>query len=417
MSTTPATTTRAPAAVAATPAPVPARRRSAPNSVRRLRALQLGAVALILAFGAFCITALAMSLTAASTASQSLTQYYRLADARVQALAVQQSANAWALTPTTAVRQQLNDQLGTLATTLADAAGVADDRDRVVPLTGALVSYAMTLQDALDANGTQSAAIAAKADTQLTNDLLTPLDAATAAAGDRVSAQLEGNWKYWVLGGAVVAGAGLAAIGVALARASHRYLNIGLAAGVLCAIVSAGVVWTLAGQAGTAASEFAGTSRTALDNLTIARQNAHQARADELLAVGLQSGGSKYADRWTTGYNACKTALAAVPKSSAATSALTSYNAQHATVATAIAKASWAQAASAVVGGSSTATAFADLDTKLTALSGATRQPVTASVTSLNTGVAGAIAGVIVFTLAGAGLTFWGVSRRIEEYR
>ncbi len=42
---------------------------------------------------------------------------------------------------------------------------------------------------------------------------------------------------------------------------------------------------------------------------------------------------------------------------------------------------------------------------------------MTSSVTTLGTGVAGAIAGVIVFTLAGAGLTFWGVSRRIEEYR
>ncbi|MEZ5128375.1 MAG: hypothetical protein R2703_07735 [Micropruina glycogenica] len=155
MSATPVTTGRASAPVVGAPAPVPARRRSAPSSVRRLRGLQLGAVALILAFGAFAITALALSLTAASHASQSLTQYYRLADAQVQALQVQQSANTWALTPTSAVRQQLDQRLGTLATTLADAAAVSDDRgpcgaaDR---RSGELA--AMTLQDALNANGT-----------------------------------------------------------------------------------------------------------------------------------------------------------------------------------------------------------------------------------------------------------------------
>ena len=38
------------------------------------------------------------------------------------------------------------------------------------PLTGALVSYAMTLQDALNANGTDSAAIAAKADNEYLYD-------------------------------------------------------------------------------------------------------------------------------------------------------------------------------------------------------------------------------------------------------
>ncbi|GAA0337691.1 hypothetical protein [Micropruina glycogenica] len=418
MSATPVTTGRASAPVVGAPAPVPARRRSAPSSVRRLRGLQLGAVALILAFGAFAITALALSLTAASHASQSLTQYYRLADAQVQALQVQQSANTWALTPTSAVRQQLDQRLGTLATTLADAAAVSDDRDRVVPLTGALVSYAMTLQDALNAKGTDSAAIAAKADNQLTDDLITPLQAATAHAGDRVATDLTGNWKFWVLGGAVLAGAGLAAIGVALARASHRYLNIGLAAGLLCALVSAGVVWTVAGQAGTAASDFAGTSRAVLDNLTTARQSIHQARADELLSVGLQSAGGTYADRWSTGYNAAKNALADVPKSGTASNALLAYGTGHSTVANAIGKSQWAQAASAAVGSSAkAATSFDDLDTKLTALATSTRQPVTSSVTTLGTGVAGAIAGVIVFTLAGAGLTFWGVSRRIEEYR
>ena len=98
--------------------------------------------------------------------------------------------------------------------------------------------------------------------------------------------------------------------------------------------------------------------------------------------------------------------------------ALLAYSTGHSTVANAIGKSQWAQAASAAVGSSAkAATSFDDLDTKLTALATSTRQPVTSSVTSLGTGVAGAIAGVIVFTLAGAGLTFWGVSRRIEEYR
>ena len=201
----------------------------------------------------------------------------------------------------------------------------------------------------------------------------------TAHAGDRVATDLTGNWKFWVLGGAVLAGAGLAAIGVALARASHRYLNIGLAAGLLCALVSAGVVWTVAGQAGTAASDFAGTSRAVLDNLTTARQSIHQARADELLSVGLQSAGGAYADRWSTGYDAAKNALAVVPKSGTASNALLAYSTGHSTVANAIGKSQWAQAASAAVGSSAKAATTSPRTASRPALSGTLPSPLSSS--------------------------------------
>ncbi|MFT3862494.1 hypothetical protein [Micropruina sp.] len=398
--------------------PAPPRRASTPRSVRRLRRLQLAAVALLLAFGAFAITALAVSFNAAAHAAESLTQYHRLADARVQALRVQQSANAWALTPTTAVRDQLDDQLGTLATTLADAAGVADDRDRVVPLTGALVNYAMTLQNALNADGTSSAAIASKANDQLAIDLITPLEAATAAAGDRVASDLNTNWVYWVAGAAVLAVGALAAIGVALARASHRYLNIGVAAGLLCAVVSAVVVWSVAGAASSVAFDFTDSSRADLDNIAVARQQIHQARADELLAIGLQSDGGSYLTQWTAGYTAATSAVAEVTKSSKVTKALTTYNTAHTTVANLIAKSQWAQASNAAIGSSGAgAEAFANLDSALSTLNTTLRSPVISSVTGVGNAVISGIAGVILLTLAGAGLTFWGVARRIEEYR
>lgn len=420
MTSTPVTRT-----ASATPTPVAARtgvapaprKATTPVAVRKLRRLQVAAVALILAFGALVVAALSISLNASDHADQSFTQYNRLADARVQALQVQQAANSWALTPTTAVRTELNDELATLSTTLADAAGVSDDRDRVVPLTGALVSYAMTLQNALNANGDASAAILAKADAQLSAELITPLEAATTAAGDRLATDLNTNWLYWVIGGAVLAGGGLIAIMVALARASHRRVNLGVAAAVACAVISAVVVGAVANGSAAVATDFTGSDRAGLDAVTTTRQQVHQARADELLAVGLKASGTTYQQRWTSGYTAARTAVAEVPKSSDAASKLTAYNAAHTKVVTASTSANWSTAASAALDAGGESGAFTALDLSLNTLNANTRSPVTKAVAGVRTSTVGSIAGVIVITLLGAGLAFWGVSRRIEEYR
>lgn len=406
----------APTGPRTTHAPAP-RKASTPVAVRKLRRLQLAAVALILAFGALVVTALSISLNAAAHADESFTQYNRLADARVQALEVQQEANTWALTPTTAVRTQLDERLATLSTTLADAAGVADDRDRVVPLTGALVSYGMTLQNALNANGDASAAILAKADTQLSAELLEPLDAASTIAGDRLATDLNTNWLYWVIGGAVLAGGGLIAIMVALATASHRRVNLGVAAGVACALISAAVVAAVASSAASVATDFIGTDRASLDAVSTTRQQAHQARADELLAVGLKASGGTYLQRWTSGYTAAKSALGEVPRSTAAATKLTAYNAAHTKVVAAVNAANWSTAASTVLDAGGSTGAFTSLDTALNTLNANTRSPVSTAVSGVRTSTVGSIAGVIVLTLLGAGLAFWGVSRRIEEYR
>ncbi|MEZ5088754.1 MAG: hypothetical protein R2719_02975 [Micropruina sp.] len=45
-----------------------------------------------------------------------------------------------------------------------------------------------------------------KADDQLQTELLTPLEAATATAADRLTADLTTNWLWWVIFGVVVAG-------------------------------------------------------------------------------------------------------------------------------------------------------------------------------------------------------------------
>lgn len=407
-------------AVAASPpgaATTSSRRRITPLSLRRLRRLQLGAVALLLAFGAFVLTALGVSLTAATSAAETLTQYHRLADARVQALEVQQSANAWALTPTSAVRADLDQRLSTLAASIADAAGVSADRDRLVPLTGAVVSYGMTLQNALNADGEASAAVLARANTQLSEQVITPLEAAGTAAGDRLAPDLSANWFYWVLGGAVLTFAGLVAIAVALAKASHRYLNLGVAAGVLCALISAVTPAVLASGATTVASDFTATERARLDAVTTARQQLAQARADELLSIGLRSAGGTYANRWTSGYNAAKSALAEVPKSSTASAKLSQYNTAHTAVATELKASNWSGAATKALAAGDESGAYTALDAALTTLADTTRSPVTASVDGVRSSKIGGIAGVVLFTLTGAGLAYWGVARRIEEYR
>jgi len=399
-----------------TPAPVP-RKPVTPLAVRRLRRLQVAAVALILAFGALVVTALSVSFAAAGHAQESLTQYNRLGDARVQALKVQQVANSWALTPTSAVRSQLDSQLATLATTLADAAGVADDRDRIVPMSGALVGYAMTLQNAVNANGEASAAILAKADSQLSAQLLEPLGAAATIAGDRVSTDLTTNWLYWVLGGALLAGAALVWIMVALARASHRRINLGVAAGVVCAVISAGLVALVASESASVAGDFTGSGRAGLDAVTTARQQVHQARADELLAVGLKASGATYQQRWSAGYTAARKALGDVPKSSDAAAKLTAYNSAHTRVVHASTAATWSTAATTALEAGGASGTFTAVDLSLNTLNANTRSPVTTAVSGVGNSTVGGIAGVIVLTLLGAGLAFWGVSRRVEEYR
>ncbi len=413
--TTPTPTTSA-AIPAVAPVPVRRRRGATPRSVRRLRRLQTTAVALLLAFGALVVTALAVSFNASSQAAESLAQYHRLANARIQALSVQQAANTWALTPTDAVRTDVTEQLTSLATTLADASAVETDRDRIVPLTGALVHYSMTLQDALNAKGTASAALLARADTQLSDELLTPLTAARTAAGDRLAGELTAGWLPWVIGGLVVTAGGLIAISVALARASHRYLNPGVALALLCAVASVAVLATSSTAASNAATDFTDSARAELDSVATLQQQLHQARADEVLAVGLQTAGASYQTRWTTAYN---TALETIPRlpnaTTSTTSALKAYKTSHDQVTNATDKAQWATAAGLVTDAS--AKAFDKIDGALSTIYANLRSPVTSGIKSVGDGIVAGIAGVIVFTLAGAGLAFWGVSRRIEEYR
>ena len=411
----PATRTRAGLPATTTAPPTPRRRTGTPRSVRRLRRLQLAAVALVLVFGALVVTALAVSFNASSRAAESLAQYQRLADARVQALEVQQAANTWPLTPTDAVRSSVTDQLTNLATTLADASAVDTDRDRIVPLTGALVHYSMTLQDALNAKGTASATLLAKADTQLTDELLTPLTAAGVAAGDRVPTDLTSGWLPWAIGGFVVAGGGLAAVSVALARASHRYVNPGVALALVCTLACVGVLAASANSASNAATDFTQNSRAVLDVATGAQQQLAQARADEILAVGLQSAGTSYQQRWATASTAVGKAIAELPKSTTATANLKAYGSAHDQVVAAIGKSQWDTASGLVTGAS--AKAFTSLEQSLNTITANLRSPLTASVKSVGEGVIAAIAGVLVFTLTGAGLAVWGVARRIEEYR
>ncbi len=411
--TTTAVVANAPAGTA--PPPAPRRRAATPRSVRRLRRLQLAAVALLLAFGALVVTALAVSLNASLRAAESLAQYQRLADARVQALQVQQAANLWALTPTDLVRSSVTDQLTGLATTLADASAVDADRDRIVPLTGALVQYSMTLQDAMNAKGTASAALLARADTQLTDELLTPLSAAVVTSGDRVPTDLTSGWLPWVIGGAVLTVGGLVAISVALARASHRYVNPGIALALVCALASVGVLVATANAASNAATGFAQDSRADLVALTDVQQRVHQARADELLAVGLQAAGTSYQQRWSTAYAAASSTITQLPKSGSAASNLKSYDTAHSQVVAATGKAQWETAAGLATG--TAGKAFTTLNQSLNTIAANLRSPVTASLKSVGDGTAAAIAGVIALTLTGAGLAVWGVARRIEEYR
>lgn len=404
---------------ASTAPPTPRRRTATPRSVRRLRRLQSAAVALLLAFGALVVTALAISFNASTRAAESLTQYERLGEARVQALEVQQAANTWALTPTDAVRTTVTDQLTTLSTTLADASAVDADRDRIVPLTGALVHYSMTLQDALNAKGEASAALLAQADSQLSKQLLAPLENATAAAADRMAGELTASWLGWVIGGAVVAAGGLVAVLIALARTSHRYVNPGVALALLCALGSVVVLTLTTNAASSAASGFADGSRVEVDAVATVRQQLHQARADELLAVGLRAAGGSYQQRWTTATTTARAALTKLPKSTTAVAALDAYITAHGQVTAATGKAQW-DTASGLVTGTGAATAgktFTSLDGSLNTVNANLRGPAISAVRSVENAVVGAIAGVIVLTLTGVWLAVWGVARRIEEYR
>ncbi len=393
----------------------PRRRASTPRPVRRLRRLQVTAVLLLLAFGALVVTALAVSFDASSRAAESLRQYERLTDARMQALKVQQSANTWALTPTDAVRADVTKQLTYLATTLADASAVETDRSQIVPLTGALVRYSMTLQDALNARGTASAAVLAKADSQLGDELLTPLTAAATAAADRVPTELTTGWLPWVIGGAVVTVGGLVVISVALARASHRYLNPGIALATLAALACVGILLGTSNAGASAASGFTQDSRAELDLMATTHQQLHQMRADELLSVAMQGAGASYQQRWATGYTAVRKALKAQAPSGPAEGDLVEYNAAHDQVVAALAKSQWETASGAATG--SSAKTFGTLDTSMNVIESDLRRPVERSLNSTTDGVAAGIAGVVVLTLAGCWLAVWGVARRIEEYR
>lgn len=419
MTTTLSTTSQAqaPSPAANATAQTAAARSSTPATVKRLRRLRIGAVALLLTFGTLITVALGLSYSSALGAQATLTQYYRLADAQVQALTVQQTANTWPLGGSDGLRSTIETRLGEVAGTLAEAASETEDRARIAPISAALVRYAMTLQDAINAEGTESAAILARADQQLTNDVIKPLHAAKVAAGDRLAGEMNSGWTLWVYLAAAVTAAGLVAVLVALARSSHRYVNVGVALGLVSALISALVAGAAIGNAANAGGEFNSSTRPSLDSVSLAGQQINQARADELLAVGLRADGRALLTRFATGYEAARNALTSVTGASAARSSLTSYNSAHQQVASALNGSQWDTARSLVISTGPSGRGFTSADRALTTLTERLRDPATTDISQPADNLASAIGVSVLLTLIGAGMAAWGVARRLEEYR
>jgi hypothetical protein len=409
------------------PAPAPRRGRSTPGTMR-LVAILLVVVGLLVV-GASLQTFLGAD-DALARAEANATQLVRLQDIQTNLVRADADVtNAFlvgGLEPAES-REDYTAATGTAVRQITFAARAQPaDGEALAALSEQVQTYTGTIELAR-ANNRQALPVGAQylrnASAGLRDDALPILAALISANEDRVDAELDA-----ARGAALVlltALAGLAGIVVAmvwLARRTHRYVNIPMAAGaVLLTVYLVVAAVTMAGLSSTVSDTRDG-SYAAARALAEARIAAFDAKSTESLTLVARGSGAAFEEAWQESSRRVLDELGAADVWAPAAGLdedWQAYVAEHSDIRSADDGGDWDEAVSlATDRGEGTANAaFAAFDT-------ASAAALTDSGTDVTEALAGprpaTVALAVVGTLVGlavAALSWWGLARRIEEYR
>jgi hypothetical protein len=365
----------------------------------RLRRAQVVTVIVLLLLGAVAAVQQLDLRAQLGAAPQLAGQYDRLATVEAQLIEARNLASLHLLgvagaDPVTALNQAT-------AGLVAAAAQRPGDQQTLAAVGQATLTYAALLQN-------PSAAQLAKADQLLTSTLQPTLQQ---LRNDLQTQAGQRSWSYsplvlWLA--VLVAAVGLALVSIELAQRTRRTFNLGLVLAVV-----AGLVCGWLGLAGLFRADAADqANRTATFDQVVSLADGRLALADlrrQLTGAALAHSASA---QTRTTISARLRDLRATPRvlSSTTSDVVDSYLAAE----RAVEKADWAAVTRGVAKAAETDDAF------ITELSQSTASTIADGVdttrAALNALLGQAIA-ALVFALIGAGLGYWGISRRLREYR
>lgn len=285
---------------------------------------------------------------------------------------------------------------------VAAAAARPADQDALASVSQATLAYAALLQ------APATAAELTKADQLLTGTLQPTLQLLRSALETQTSQR---SWSYnplllWLA--VVVAGVGLLAASVEVAQRTHRTVNIGLFLAIVAALIAA---WL--GLAGVArAGDADQANRTDTFDQVVTMAGSRLALADlRRQLTGAVVAHSASAETQAAITDRLKVlSMGTGPHRPSAAAVVSAYSGVDA----AVAKGDWAkvttQLTKAAVAETSFTAALTDSTTTVITTGTDTTQA------ALNALMGQAIA-ALVFALAGAGAGYWGISRRLRDYR
>jgi hypothetical protein len=300
------------------------------------------------------------------------------------------------------------------------------DGEALAALSGQVQDYTGTIELAR-ANNRQALPVGAQylrnASAGLRGDALPILSALISANEDRVDAELStARTRVLFLVAALAGLAGLVIAMVWLARRTHRYLNLPMAAGAaLLAVYLVVAAVVLAGLASTVSGTRDGPY-TAARALSEARIAAFDAKSTESLTLVARGSGSAFEEAWQASSRTVLDDLATASvwgPAGGLDGRWQAYASAHAGIRSADDAGDWdaAVAQATAQGDESANAAFSAFDAaSATALDAAGTEVSDALAGPRGPAVVLAVAGVLV-GLAVAALSWWGLSRRIEEYR
>ncbi|MGW1342584.1 hypothetical protein ACWCOV_16170 [Kribbella sp. NPDC002412] len=323
-------------------------------------------------------------------------------------------------------RQHFVDSLAEAARLIAEAATAQPaDQDALGALNQTLVTYNGLIEQAR-ANNRQGLPIGSQylrdANAVLQNDSLPLVKALVQANEERVDTEFDGigYGSIWVLVSGLLT---LVVFGITLrwlARRTHRYINVPIAAGGVLVLLTT-IVGGLA--LANASSDASNTRTEAYDRtlaLSRARIAAYDARSNESLTLIARGSGAAYDKAYTDAAAVVDDQLRNVNGSGTLESQWADYKEVHVAVRKLDTEGDWDQAVDLAIGkarGTSSVRAFAAFDessaAQLKTSSEAVRTELTDSREALPPiGWLG-----IPIGIAAALLVAWGMSQRLEEYR
>lgn len=325
-----------------------------------------------------------------------------------------------------AQRQHFTDSMTTAAKLISEAATAQPaDQKALGELNVTLLTYQGLIEQAR-ANNRQGLPLGSQylkdASATLQDDSLPVLNELVKANQARVNTEFDGVGRgmIWLIVGGLLALAVLALSLFWLAKRTHRYVNVPVAAAAVLVLLTMVIGGASLAGASSAAKDTRNISYADTLALSQARIAAYDAKSNESLTLIARGSGTAFEDAWKKSAAIVDERLARGGSTSpAAQQQWTAYKETHTKIRKADDDGKWDEAVDLAIGtGKSTSnTAFAAFDKasgdRLNDLSDATQSELYSAGASLGLlGWLGLPIGIVAALLAA-----WGFSQRLEEYR